>query len=246
MLSLEICAATLQSAIWAGSEGADRIELCENLAVGGLTPSATLLSDVLAQANVRCHTLIRPRSGDFVYSNAETDSILSSVNEAKKLGVQGIVVGMLDRYGNLDLEKLKLVLRESSGLSITFHRAIDVAADPRELVKKLIDHGVERVLTSGGQPTSSQGTKLLSELEKLYGNHIGIMAGGGIHKANLIPLARETGIKQFHGSARKPSSHTDRLDLQFGIQGKNQVSKAEDADIQELKEMIRICRTFTF
>jgi copper homeostasis protein len=246
MPTLEICTATLQTAQWAAGFGAQRIELCENLAVGGITPSDELLQEVLKKADIRCHVLIRPRPGDFVYSNKEMDLMISSIHLVKQFGAQGVVIGLLDKNGNLDEAGLKIFCKEASGLSITFHRAIDVSADPMMLLKKLVDLGIGYVLTSGAKPTATEGVPMLMKMQQEFGKQINIMAGGGVNSKTISVIASQTGISQFHGSAKRTSaSNQPSLDNQFGISDVASCSITnEDADPEEIKRLVSFCKRF--
>lgn len=247
MLTLEICTATLQTAQWAAEFGANRIELCENLAVGGITPSEELLREVLKSADIPCFVLIRPRAGDFVYSNKEIDEIIASIHLSKELGAHGVVIGILDKYANLDEAGLKILCREAAGLSITFHRAIDVSNDPMTVLKKLVDYGVHDVLTSGAQPNATSGIPMLIKMQQVFGNHINIMAGGGVNSKTISDIASKTGIRQFHGSAKKSSQlNSLTLDNQFGISDStSNIVLNEDADPEEIERLVRFCKKFS-
>jgi len=248
MLTLEICTATLQTASWAASYGAHRIELCENLAVGGVTPSDELLQQVLKNADIRCHVLIRPRAGDFVYSTREIDMMIASIHQVKQFGAQGVVIGLLDKNANLDEAGLKILCQEATGLSITFHRAIDVAADPLAVLKKLADLGIGYVLTSGAKPTATVGIPMLTLMQQKFGNQINIMAGGGVNSQTISVIASQTGIEHFHGSARKTSaSKLVTLDNQFGISDVASTSVTNaDADPEEIRRLVSFCENFAF
>jgi copper homeostasis protein len=243
MLTLEICAGSAVSALRAEKGGAHLIELCENLPVGGTTPSIKLLQEVMASAKIRAHVLIRPRAGDFVYSNREIDEMISSIESVKNAGCSGVVIGALDRCGNLDEDAIKTLIMAADGLSLTFHRAIDVAAEPLKQIKKLIDLGFDYVLTSGQQPTAVAGIPMLKTMYEQFGNLIRIIAGGGVNSTNIQHIAMETKILQFHGSARKLASREALLPaLQFGITG-NQVVPVinEDTDLDEVKRLSGFC-----
>ncbi len=245
MYKLEICTSSLVSAVHAEQGRADRVEVCENLAVGGVTPSVEFVKEVLAKTKIEAHILIRPRSGDFVFSNKEIDQMLLSVHAFKEMGVKGVVIGALDRYANLDLSAIKALMQAAEGLQITFHRALDISSEPGKLLKKLVDFGFNRVLTSGQQPTALEGIRLLEEMQNQVGNHIDIMAGGGVNSANIQQIAIETGLKNFHSSARKSkASGSLLLKDQFGISIKPpDVEKSEDADLEEVKGMSHFCKS---
>ncbi|GAB1418679.1 copper homeostasis protein CutC [Bacteroidales bacterium] len=203
MSLLEICADGLESAIAASVGGAHRIELCANLEAGGLTPSAGMLKVVSERVAIPVNVLIRPRRGDYVYTAAYVDVMLNDIITVKELGLNGVVVGVLDKNGRLERSQMNEILDAAKGLSVTFHRAIDVAADPLALLGQLVELGVERVLTSGGKPTAMEGMRQIALFQKEFGQHIRIMAGSGVNAQNAATLIHETGISEIHSSAKK-------------------------------------------
>ncbi len=202
MALLEICADGLFSAIAASVSGADRIELCASLESGGLTPSPGMLKVVRARVGIPVHVLVRPRRGDFVYTPAYMDIMLNDIMTIKEIGFEGVVIGVLDKNGELDLPQMNELLDAAKGMSVTFHRAIDVAKNPFMLLESLVTLGVERVLTSGGQPTALQGAEQIASFVQAFGNHIQIMAGSGINAGNALSLIQLTGVGEIHSSAK--------------------------------------------
>ena len=217
MITIEICTNSIASALNAQRGGAHRIEICESLETGGLTPSYGTLMGIKESVHVPVHVLIRPRNGDYVYDNQLIDVMLKDIDMVKKIGFQGVVIGMLDRHSKLDTDRFKLLLEAASGLSITFHRAFDVAADPIQLASQLADLGVNRILTSGQRSTAQKGVKLLAELVSNYGQHINVMAGSGIHSTNILEIIRLTGVKECHlsGKVKIPGHVADHLATEF-------------------------------
>jgi copper homeostasis protein len=199
---LEICADGLNSAIAAGAGGADRVELCENLAAGGITPSAGAMSVAASDGRCPVHVLIRPRAGDFVYDAPEVRAMRRDIQTASRLGgTSGVVVGALDAQGRVDLALMRALIQAARPMSVTFHRAFDTVLDPLEALEQLIELGVERVLTSG-RPGAARGSiDLLANLVQVARGRIMILAGGSITLADLPALAG-AGIREVHvGSA---------------------------------------------
>ena len=202
---LEICAPNYQSAQNAQDAGAHRIELCSELSLGGLTPSYGLLKQVTENTKIPVFVLIRPRSGNFTYTNTEFEIMKQDIKISKNLGCKGIVSGILNTNNTLDLERTKALVELSKPLEFTFHRAFDLVPNPKKTLEQLIDLGVERVLTSGQQPKAINGIELLKKLNQQAENRITILAGSGINSenANAFKLA---GLKEIHASASQITS----------------------------------------
>ena len=162
-LTLEVCCADVQSVRAAMEGGAHRVELCEALEVDGLTPSAEMMAEAIG-LGIPVQVLIRPRQGDFVYEEAEVQSMLEGIRLAKRLGANGVVIGALKPDGSIDEETVRRLVAEAKGLSITFHRAFDVCARPMEALEQIIALGCHRLLTSGQAPTAEQGIPLIKRL----------------------------------------------------------------------------------
>ena len=206
---VEICAEGITSALASGRGGADRVELCENLAVGGVTPGAGSIAVASERLAIPVHVLIRPRGGDFVYSDDELLTMKRDVQAAKTLGASGVVLGVLDGAGGVDLERLAWLAEAARPLSVTFHKAFDDARDPFEALDALISLGVDRVLTSGQAPTAMEGLKTLVELTHRAAARIAVMAGGSITLAQVRPIL-EAGVREIHlGSAACREGLTD-------------------------------------
>jgi copper homeostasis protein len=200
---LEICIDSAHSAIEAQKGGADRVELCANLFEGGITPSAGCISLIRKQISIGLFVLVRPRGGDFLYSDLEFEILKKDITITKDLGAEGIVVGVLTPDGQVDTERMKILMDLSYPLPVTFHRAFDMTVEPLKALEDLIDLGVARVLTSGQEKTAYEGTDLLAELVQKSQNRISIMAGGGITARNIPKIHQLTGITEFHSSARQ-------------------------------------------
>ncbi len=203
MLILEVCASSLQSAINAQQAGTHRIELCESLQQGGTTPSYGLLANVRKHLTIKINVLIRPRSGDFLYSDLEYQIIQDDIKMAKKLDADGVVCGILLPNGDVDVERTKHLVELAKPMSFTFHRAFDFTNDPFKALEDVISTGADCLLTSGQQPTAIQGLHLIWDLIKTAKNRIIIMPGSGVNADNIEYLA-ETGATEFHMSGTAP------------------------------------------
>lgn len=199
-MQTEVCANSYQSAINAQKGGADRIELCTELGVGGITPSYGLLKRVLAALSIPVNVLIRPRSGDFCYSKAEYDTIKADIEFCKSLGCAGIVCGVLLPDLRLDVERTKELIELSRPMKFTFHRAFDCVKDPLKTLKQLIDLGADTVLTSGQEKTAIKGIDLLNKMKARANGGIRILPGGGINENN-VRVFKDAGFGEVHFSA---------------------------------------------
>ncbi|MEY8869746.1 copper homeostasis protein CutC [Meridianimaribacter flavus] len=197
---LEICANSYQSAKNAQDVGAHRIELCHELSVGGITPSYGLLKQVRDTLSIPVFVLIRPRSGNFVYTEDELDIMKQDIQLCKDLGFQGIVSGVLNTDNTIDLKRTKELVELSRPLSFTFHRAFDCVKNPEEALEQLIDLDIDRVLTSGLQPSAEKGINTLKKLNEKAKGRITILAGSGINQNNAKRF-KEIGLKEIHASA---------------------------------------------
>lgn len=199
-MELEICANSFESALAAQKGGAQRIELCQELALGGITPSHGLVEKVIQELEIPVFMLTRPRSGDFMYSESEFDVMLRDIAFAKAAGVQGIVSGVLNADFTIDEERTKQLIDESGALPFIFHRAFDWTPDPEKALETLIELEVYRVLTSGQQANAVTGFDMLKKLLKKAAGRIGILPGGGISTEN-IHLFKKAGFTEVHASA---------------------------------------------
>ncbi len=197
---VEICANSFESALAAQEGGARRIELCSELSVGGLTPSYGLLKKVLNELTIPVHVLIRPRSGDFSYTPAEMDIMLADIALCKELGCDGVVSGVLNTDNTIDMEAIKLLIKEASTLQFTFHRAFDWVMNPLKALDQLKELKVHRLLTSGQKNSAVEGIELLKELKTRSEDILEIMPGGGINYTNAS-LFKSNGFSAIHLSA---------------------------------------------
>jgi len=195
---LEISVETLEAALAAQRGGADRLELCGDLSIGGVTPSVELMQTVREQLRIPVFTMIRPRGGDFVYSEAEFAEMKRSVAEAKRAGMEGVVLGILKNKRRVDIGRTRGLFEFARPLHVTFHRAFDDCADLREALEDVIQTGASRILTSGGAKTALEGAAPLAELVAAAVKRITIVPGAGISASNIARVVKETGAKEFH------------------------------------------------
>jgi copper homeostasis protein len=201
---LEVCAGSLTSALNAQTGGAHRIELCDNLNEGGTTPSPGVMIQAVKLLKIPVFVLIRPRPGDFLYSEEEFEAMKEDILFCKGHGVKGVVVGILRADGSVDMERMMELVTLARPMQVTFHRAFDSASDPFGALEEIINLGIERILTSGQAETAVEGTGLLSELIKKADNRIIIMPGSGITEQNVSDLIKATGAREVHASLRSP------------------------------------------
>lgn len=200
----EVCANSVESCLAAQAGGADRVELCAGIPEGGTTPSyGDIATARELLTHTRLHVIIRPRGGDFLYTPLEQRIMLKDIENARRLGADGVVFGCLTSEGDIDIALMKQLLEAAQGMSVTFHRAFDVCRQPKQALETLIQLGCHRILTSGAQPTAEQGIPLLKELQAQADGRIILLAGCGVNENNIARIASETGIREFHFSARE-------------------------------------------
>lgn len=198
-LILERCCTSAEQALEALKNGAARIELCRDLSVGGITPEHSMIIAAM-KTGIPVNVLIRPRGGDFVYTNEEIQQMVSDIEFCRKAGVNGIVIGILHPDGSVNIEAMRLLINAADGMSITFHRAFDRCSNPQQALEDIISLGCNRLLTSGQQDTAPQGQALIAELVKQAAGRIIIMPGSGVTPENINSLAVATGAREFHGT----------------------------------------------
>lgn len=202
--TLEICVDRVESAINAEKGGATRLELCSNLIIGGTTPTKSLFEEVKRNVNIPINVLIRPRFGDFLYSEYEINMIKNDIEMFKELGANAVVIGVLTKDGEIDIENMKKLMEEAEGMSVTFHRAFDVCKDSIKAFQQLKELGVKTILTSGQEDSCLRGKELLKKLVEISnGNNPEILVGAGLNADNAEEIAKYTGAKAFHLSAKK-------------------------------------------
>jgi len=207
---LEVCANSYESALNAQKGGAQRIELCEDLAVGGLTPNFELSKKVISELNIPVFILIRPRDGDFNYSGEEFEQIKKDIILFKELGCKGIVSGILTKDNNIDISRTRELIELSKPLEFTFHRAFDEALSPIDSLHQLIELKADRILTSGQAETAVKGLDLLKELINIAEKKIIIMPGSGVNINNILEF-KKIGSKEIHGSFIKDPNNKNSI-----------------------------------
>lgn len=240
---LEICCGDLDSVRAAVAGGADRIELCSALAVGGLTPSVAMIKTALdMRGTTAVHVLIRPREGDFVLSPDEVDVACADIRAARVAGVQGVVIGAQTPDGNVDMNACRRMMDAAGDLSVTFHRAFDRMAHPEEALEDVIALGCHRLLTSGCAPTALEGAETLRRLNKQADGRIIILGASGVSPENAGEILARSGIGELHASARSPrlSSMTFRRgNVAMGTPGADEFTRMV-TDIDKVRRLVDI------
>lgn len=200
---IEVCAYSVQSALNAFYAGADRVELCDNMYEGGTTPSLGAVINAKSIAPITLNVIIRPRGGDFCYSDIEFEIMKKDIELAKQAAADGIVTGVLNPDGTVDVKRTAELIKLASPLPVTFHRAFDMTNSPFDALDAIIDTGASKILTSGQRANSYEGRELIRSLVEKAGESIIIMPGGGVNANNILQLITETGAAEFHLSAKK-------------------------------------------
>ena len=195
----EACVESFEKALEAQNNGADRIELCENLSVGGTTPSYGTVKICLEKLNIPIFPMIRARGGNFVYSKDEIEIMKEDIKVFKDLGVKGVVLGCLTSDNKIDLELTKTLVNLAYPMEITFHKAIDEISNPLDYIDDLVDIGIKRILTSGGKATALEGKDLINEMIKKTNGRLKIVVAGKVTKENLNELSNLISADEFHG-----------------------------------------------
>lgn len=223
-VTLEVCVDSIESAIAADRGGAHRVELCSSLSEGGVTPSPGLIATVLNKVSLGVFVMIRPRAGDFLYSADEFTAMEQDVLTAKQLGADGVVFGILQEDGRVDVTRTRHLIEVARPLKVTFHRAFDMSRDLSESLEDLISAGVDRVLTSGGEQTVELGKAKIAELVQAAEDGLSVMAGGGITEHNVRQLVAGTGVREVHASLRtavpSPMRHRNEKISFAGVNGR--------------------------
>jgi copper homeostasis protein len=213
---IEIATSDFETTKAAVEGGADRIELCANLSEGGTTQSYGTIFQCRKAFDVLLYPIIRPRGGDFLYTDEEYEIMMHDVKLCKQVGCDGVVIGLLNKDGSIDLKRTAALIEAAYPMGVTFHRAFDRCKDPFEALEQLIQIGCERILTSGQQPTVNEGIELIAELNRISDQRIIIMPGSGVRKENIKTLAEKTGCAEFHSSLRdKAKSNMDFIHPAF-------------------------------
>jgi copper homeostasis protein len=236
---LEICAFNLAAALAAQRVGADRIELCAGPEEGGVTPSPGLIRTAREKLRIPLYPIIRPREGDFLYSEEEFRVMLRDVEWCKEIGCDGVVIGMLLADGSVDQSRCARLVEKAYPMGVTFHRAFDRAANPFEALEAVIGIGCERILTSGQRPVAMEGFQLIYELIREADERIVIMPGSGVRSGNVAELVSRTGAVEVHTSARV----TQRSAMEFvngAMQEDLTTVMPSEEEIRRIKEIISV------
>lgn len=204
-IAVEIAAHDPESAFAAETGGADRVELFSNWPEGGTTPSTGMIAVVRENLGIDLHVMIRPRGGDFSYSEREFDVMARDVVVAKSLGANGVVFGFVNLDGEVDVQRTTELVQVARPLSVTFHRAFDMCRELPRALEDLISCGIDRVLTSGGEAKALDGKQMLSHLVSVAGDRISVMVGGGVRKENVREIVLEVGVREIHAGLRSNS-----------------------------------------
>jgi copper homeostasis protein len=242
---LEICCYSVESAINAEKSGAGRIELCDNYSEGGTTPSYATIQHTIIKTNIPVNVIVRPRGGDFLYSNIEYELIKEDILQIKNLHANGIVIGFLKSDGNIDIERTQEIVDLAKPMEVTFHRAFDMCSDPFLALEQLKGIGVKRILTSGCKNTAMEGIDQLTKFVDKSVNNIIIMPGSGVNENNFEELMSKTGAMEFHSSAKMfENTNMQYLNRDISMGGVDGVDefKMVSVDTDSIKAMIKILK----
>jgi copper homeostasis protein len=243
---VEVCADSVDSALIAQAAGAERIEFCNSLAEGGITPSGAQIAAVRQLLTIKLYVLIRPRGGDFLYNTREVDIMLADIRACGEAGCNGVVIGLLNADGSIDTARCTRLVdaARAYGMGLTFHRAFDRCRDLREGLEAVVSLGCERILTSGGRTTAEEGATVIRELVQQAAGRISIMPGAGITPENAEALLRTTGAKELHGtfSSCYPSGMRYR---NTGLPHQEEEYSRRRADGQKIQAVIQLANNFT-
>jgi len=239
-MELEVIGFDLVSCLTAESQGADRIELCANPHEGGTTPSYGMIAVAKENTSIQLFPIIRPRGGDFLFSQLEFQSMIADVEQCEQLGCDGVVIGMLVEDGRVDVDRCAELIRYAGAMQVTFHRAFDRVKDPMRSMEEIIDLGCTRILTSGLHPNVELGQEMLRALVDAAGNRITIMPGSGVRSNNILELAKFTGAKAFHSSARSARASS----MEYTNPDMDETLDSVSIDASEVAELRRILDTY--
>jgi copper homeostasis protein len=235
----ELCAESIDACLTAREGGANRIELCTALSEGGLTPSHGLIREAVQRSGLPVHVLLRPRGGDFVYSDAEFDVMCEDLRHMRSLGVSGVVLGLLHADGTVEIERTRELVVMAALLEVTFNRAFDYTASLEQALEDVIATGCRRVLTSGGERDVVSGAESLARLVKQAAGRIEIAVGGGLRLKNAAAVARTTGAQHFHGSLRRIARSPMRYERPWMLEDADSFTQTRFVvDIGDVRKMI--------
>ncbi|HTS36886.1 MAG TPA: copper homeostasis protein CutC [Candidatus Solibacter sp.] len=238
---VEVCVDSVASAIAAERGGAQRVELCSDLLEGGITPSLGLLQVVRSKVGIAVHVIIRPRPGDFCYSHDELDCMRRDIEIAKREGVDGVVLGILQSDGNVDVERTRQLVELAEPLSVTFHRAFDMSVDLSKALEDVCATGADRILTSGGEQSCLQGVPILTRLVMSSRGRITIMAGGRIGVRDAAKIVDQTRVPEIHVGLATPvksSNHHNSRSLSLGKAAEREFQRTQVLE-ESVRELIR-------
>ena len=246
-IAVEICVDSLESAIAAERGGAQRVELCSDLLEGGITPSAGLIATARKKISIGLQVMIRPRGGDFLYSDDEFDVMRRDVLMAKQLGADGVVLGILDADANVDIRRTRQLVDLAKPLTTTYHRAFDMSADLNRSLEYAVEAGADRILTSGGAETAVGGAATLRRLVERAKNRVIIMAGGGIDDQNVQAVLEQTGVREIHAGLRttvESPMKFRRKTISMGVTGGSEYQRIVVPE-SRVTQLVRAVRSFS-
>jgi copper homeostasis protein len=235
----ELCVTNLEAARVAESGGADRIELCSQLSVGGLTPNYELITETIDKVLIPVYVLIRPRTGDFVFSSTEFDEMKRQIKQAKTAGAAGVATGVLLADGRVDVARTRELVALAKPMKVTFHRAFDETPDIVEALEDVIRCGVDCLLTSGGEPNVLAGAESIAKLRKLAAGRLDVMAGGGLQLPSLVEVLRRTGVSHLHGSLSRGLVAHDKESPRRMQESSRPGPVVSEADVHEAVRLLR-------
>ena len=240
-MTLEICIDSIEAAIAAQAGGADRLELCGNLLEGGTTPTKSMVELCRQYSDLPIMMMVRPRGGDFLYSDYEFELMQKDIQLAKEMGVKGVVLGLLLEDGNIDVYRTRQLVELARPLEVTFHRAFDRVRNPYLALRELINLKVDRILTSGLKPTVPEGISLIKELIQQAGDELIIMPGSGVNETNVADIIAQTGAREVHSSAKHQISSQmlyANPDVYMGAEGVDEYQRntVSEARVRAMRE----------
>ncbi len=223
--------------------GADCAELCSALEVGGLTPSYGMLAAVADIMRIPIRVLIRHRSGNYIYDDNDVDMMCRDIEAVARLGYEGVVIGALDKNGDIDVKAVEAMMQAGKGLKFTFHRAVDASRDIFASFQRLIEMGFDKVLTSGGCPNAPQGASVIATLQQQFGDKINIMPGGGINIDNVESLLSSTGVSNCHASLTETVDYNKDL-YPNGLDATGAAMMWKESNLEKIKTFVELCKKY--